>query len=262
MSKESSVYPYIAALYYAGITNGIGNQQYGIQSEVTRESFATFVARIKSPAYTLPKPSQNTSSAEDVNAVARIYVTTNDLNVRAKASATATVLGKVHTGDKLNAYAVEGNWVKVSYNNEMAYVSLSYIKFIDTNGLTFDLSNAKEHKLTQDVVLYRGQSTSTKQITTLKKDQTIKVYGTKGEWTVTVFNGIPGYVLTSKLAQVVTTTPTTPTTPSTTTNMVGRVTTDSLNVRKTASASAAIIDKVKYGEFVNVQSIDGWWAMV
>lgn len=256
VSKESTFYPYIAALYYAGITNGTGNQQYGIQSQVTRESFATFIARIKNKAYTLPKPVQTISAAEDTNAVARIYVTTDNLNVRSTPSASASILGKIHTGDKLNAYAIEGNWVKVSYNNKTAYISLSYIKFIDSNGLTFDLSNSKVHKLAQDVVLYRGQSTSTKQITTLKKNQTIKLYGTKGEWTVTDVNGIPGYVQTSKLTEVVTSTP------ATTVKLVGRVTADSLNVRKSASSSAAIIAKVKYGEIVTVQSINGWWAQV
>ena len=256
VSSGNAYYPYVAALYYAGITNGTGNQQYGLQSQVTRESFATFIARIKSSAYTLPKPAQSSTTTEDANALARVYVTTNDLNVRTKASTSASILGKVHTGDKLNAYAVEGNWVKVSYKNQMAYVSLSYIKFIDPNGLTFDLSKSKDQKLTQDIILYRGQSTSTKQIATLKKNQTIKIYGTKGEWTVTAYNGIPGYVLTSKL------TATTTTTPTTTVKMVGRVTADSLNVRKTASASAAIVAKLNYGQTVTVQSINGWWAQV
>lgn len=260
VGKGNTFYPYVAALYYAGVTNGTGNQLYGIQGEVTRESFATFIARIKSSAYTLPKPKQSTSTAEDVNALARIYVTTDDLNVRSQASASASILGKVHTGDKLNAYAVDGNWVKVSFNNQTAYVSLTYIKFIDINGTTFDLSNSKARTLTQDVVLYRGQSTSTKKIATLKKSQTIKIYGTKGEWTVTEYNGIPGYVLTSNLKEAAASTSTS--TPNTTVKVVGRVTADSLNVRQTASSSAAIISKVNYGELVTVQSINGWWAHI
>ena len=256
VSKNSTFYPYVAALYYAGVTNGIGDQLYGIQGQVTRESFATFIARIKNNTYTLPKPKQTISNPDDGNAVARIYVTTDNLNVRSKASTSASILGEIHTGDKLNAYAVEGNWVKVSYNNEMAYISLTFIKFIDSDGLSFDLSNAKEHKLAQDIELYRGQSTSTKKITTLKKNQTIKLYGTKGEWTVTDFNGIPGYVLTSKLSEAVTAKPTT------TVKTIGRVTADSLNVRQSASTSAAIIAKLNNGETVNVQSINGWWAQV
>ena len=257
ISKKSSYYSYVSALYYAGITNGTGNNLYGIQKQVTRENFATFVARVKNAKYTLKKPVLGVTSPADVNANTRVLVTTDNLNVRSSPSTSSNVLGKVHNGDKLNGYAVEGNWVKVSFNNQFAYVSLSYIKFLDQDDLPFNLSSSKQHKLTQDVSLYRGQSTSTKLITTLKKNQTIKIYGTKGQWTIADFNGIPGYVLTSKLNEVAV-----QPTPNPTINTVGRVTASILNVRKSASASSAIITKVSRGEIVKVQSINGWWAQV
>ena len=254
VAKSSPYYPYVAALYYEGITNGMNDTKYGLTSNVTRTTFSTFIARMKVDEYKLTKPVLGVSAPIDENANARVFVTTDELNVRTAPSTSAASIGKVHTGSKLNAYAVEGNWVKIAFENQFAYVSLSYVKFIDTNGMSFDLSKSTSQKLQEDTVMYRGTDLSTKQIATLKSGTTIKVYGTKDEYTITDYNGIPGYILTADLMPV----QTLPKEVAT----IGVVTADSLNIRQTASSSAAIIGKLKEGESVNVLSIDAWWAKI
>ena len=264
VSKSNSYYPYIAALYYNGITNGIGFNQYGVNQSVRRDSFATFVARTKEERFALAKPTLGVAAPDESTATARIYVTAEELNVRTQPSNSGDIIGKVNTGDKLWGFAVEGNWVKVAFEGRTGYVSKTYIKFIDTEGMTFDLSKSEKKALASKAVVYRGASSSAKVITTLQAGSQINIYGTRGDWAVTDVNGIPGYILVSSLvnnsASVQPTTPSVqPTTPAVT---VGRVTVDSLNIRQSATTSSAIVGKVKENDIVNVHSIDGWWAQV
>jgi N-acetylmuramoyl-L-alanine amidase len=256
VSKTNSYYPYIAALYYNGITNGTGFNLYGISESVRRDSFATFVARTKEERFALPKPTLGVAAPDESSATARIYVNTDTLNVRTQPSNSGAIIGKVNSGDKLWGFAVEGNWVKVAFEGRTGYVSKSYIKFVDTAGMTFDLSKSEKKALASNAVVYRGTSSSTKVITSLQAGSQINIFGTKGEWAVTDVNGIPGYILASALVNSPSVQPTNPAV------TVGRVTVDSLNIRQSASSSSAVVGKVKENDIVNVHSFDGWWAQI
>ena len=266
VSKTNSYYPYIAALYYNGITNGVGNNLYGLNDNVRRDSFSTFVARIKEDRFALPKPTMGEIAPQESTATARVYVNTDALYVRTLPSTSGSIIGKVNTGDKLWGFAVEGNWVKVAFEGRTGYVSKSYIKFIDTAGMSFDLSKSAKRKLASDAVVYRGTDSSTKVISTLQASTEINVYGTKGDWAITDVNGIPGYILASTLSasSIEPSNPTVPSTPAPSTKVVaeGRVTADSLNIRQNPSSESMVVGKVKNGDVVNVYSISGWWAQI
>lgn len=51
-------------------------------------------------------------------------------------------------------------------------------------------------------------------------------------------------------------------TPSNTSGLIGKVTANSLNIRKTPSTSAAVVGKLTAGEKVEVVSLDGYWAKI
>jgi len=271
VSKSSSYYPYIAALYYNGITNGVGNNLYGVNDNVRRDSFSTFVARTKEDRFALPKPTIGVPAPDESTATARVYVNTNALNVRTSPSTSGLIIGKVYTGEKLWGFAVEGNWVKVAFAGRTGYVSKSYIKFIDSAGMTFDLSKSEKRELASDAVVYRGTDSSSKVISTLPAGSQINFYCMKGDWAITDVNGIPGYILASTLTAS-STEPSNPTVPSepapstpapsTPVVAVGRVTVDSLNIRQNPTSESLVVGKVKSGDVVNVYSISGWWAQV
>lgn len=264
VSVNSPYYKYVAAIYYAGITNGIGNNKFGLANPVQRDSFATFVARANNDKFQLALPAKGAINLLDSDAIAQVKVTENNLNVRAKDNMSSEILGKVHTGTKLSTYGISGSWVKVSYNGIAAYISADYVEFLDTNGLVFDLKSSKVETVASDAALYRGPQESTKLITTIKAGQQIDVYGTSGIWSITDFNGVPGYILTSAI-EVAVEPDETPiqipvTQPNSTT--IGRVTADSLNIRQSASASSAALGKLTTGDVVEVISITGWWANI
>lgn len=62
------------------------------------------------------------------------YATVNSLNVRAEASDSASILGKLNRGDKVTVQSVSGNWAKVTFNNRTGYVFKSYLKLKNTSG--------------------------------------------------------------------------------------------------------------------------------
>ena len=256
VSKSNSYYPYIAALYYNGITNGTGFNQYGVNESVRRDSFSTFVARTKEDRFALAKPTLGVAAPEESTATARLYVTAASLNVRTQPSTSGAIIGEVNTGDKLWGFAIEGNWVKVAFEGRTGYVSKSYIKFIDTAGMTFELSKSEKRVLASNANVYRGTDASTKIISTLQASSQINIYGVKGDWAITDVNGIPGYISISTLNESFQEQPTTSAV------TVGRVTVDSLNIRQNASTSSAIVGKVKENDIVNVHSISGWWAQI
>ena len=57
------------------------------------------------------------------------YVKTNggNLNVRAGASTSTAVLGKLSNGTPVNVYSVSGGWAKIQYNGSVGYVSAKYL---------------------------------------------------------------------------------------------------------------------------------------
>ncbi len=62
-----------------------------------------------------------------------VFVDISALNVRACPGTSCKILGAVKKGMKLKVRAIEGNWVKISYNNKTGYVSRKYVRA--TNGL-------------------------------------------------------------------------------------------------------------------------------
>lgn len=259
ISSSNAYYEYVSALYYNGITNGIGNGLYGLNKEVRRDAFSTFVARIKNNTYALAKPNIGEPAPDESTATARIYSTSNSLNVRTAPTTSADVIGQIHNGDKLWAFEVKNGWVKVSFGGRTGYVSQSYVQFIDEDGMTFKLTGGVSKKLIDQATVYRGTSESSKVVAHLAKGTSVQTFGSNGVWTVVTVNGIPGYVDSGNFEES-TPAPTQPI--EQLGDTVGKVTVSSLNIRKSASASSEIVGKLTKGDVVNVHSISGWWASI
>lgn len=123
---------YIKAIYYNGITKG-NDGRFMPKSSVTRAQFASFIARAKSEEYRLALPDQ-LDAVDVTQVIGLVSVTTDGLNVRTGPNTSSTVIGRVNTGGKLSVYAVEGNWLKVSYQGYYGYISKSYAKFLEQDG--------------------------------------------------------------------------------------------------------------------------------
>ncbi|MDD1504929.1 N-acetylmuramoyl-L-alanine amidase [Lysinibacillus sp. CNPSo 3705] len=257
---------YVNTIYYNGITKG-SNQKYNPNEQVTRKQFALFVARAKEEKYRLDIPVKGVATPDSSQVIGLVSSTTDGLNIRKSkdSSSTANIVGTVNKGGKLSVYAVEGDWLKVSYKDTFAYIYKTYAQFLDADGNA--LGNVqKQVTTTQNINLYVKPTSSSKVISTVNSKVKLPVYKTISGYHLTVVNGVPGYIVANSTADVEVEKPSTPkpdpTPPTISGDLLGRVTVDNLNIRKEANATSAVVSKLKKGEYVQVNSINGYWAQV
>ncbi|MFJ7920837.1 N-acetylmuramoyl-L-alanine amidase [Lysinibacillus fusiformis] len=256
---------YINTIYYNGITKGSG-QKYNPNDQVSRGQFALFVARAKNDKFRLELPIKEVVVPDDNSAIiGTIQVTTDGLNIRkSKDSSTIdNIVGKTNKGSKFAVYAIEGDWLKISFNNGYSYIYKTYAQFLDIDGKT--LGNAKKQvTTTQNINLYLEPTSTSNVISTIDSKVKLPVYNTVNGYYLTVVNGLPGYIVAGSTEDVIVEKPSTPdpTPPLVSGDLLGRVTVDNLNIRKEANSTSPVVDKVKKGEYVQVNSVNGYWAQV
>ncbi|MGD2199191.1 N-acetylmuramoyl-L-alanine amidase [Lysinibacillus fusiformis] len=258
---------YINTIYYNGITNGTG-KTYLPNSTVTRSQFSLFVARAKSEKYRLELPVKGVTVPDTSQVIGLVKVTTDGLNIRKSTDSTSTtnIVGKVNTGGKLSVYAVEGNWLKVSYKGAYAYIFKQYAEFLDADGNA--LGAVEKEVTTKNAVnLYVKPTSSAKVISTIKANVKLPVYKTVGGYYLTQVNGLPGYVVANSTTDTVEEEKPNPnpdpgTPPVTSGDVLGRVTVANLNVRSQSNSTSAVLFKLNKGEYVQVNSIGGYWAEI
>ena len=256
---------YVNALYYNGITQGSG-QYYMPNNSVTRAQFALFVARANNEKYRLEIPVKGVAVPDTTQVIGLVQMATDGVQIRKSkdTSIAVNIVGTVNKGGKLSVYAVEDQWLKVTYKGAYAYVEKSKVQFLDADGQVLGAVQ-KQVKTTASLNVYVKATSTSKIITTIKKDVTLPVYKTVNGYYLTVVNGLPGYILANVTEDLVSQEPENPTPPVTTpgkVDVIGRVTVDSLNVRSEGNATSTVLGKLKKGETVPVGEINGYWAEV
>ncbi|MEK4080420.1 N-acetylmuramoyl-L-alanine amidase [Solibacillus sp. FSL K6-1781] len=267
VSSSNTYAPYIKAIYYNGITKG-SDGKYMPKGSVTRAQFASFIARAKSDEFRLALP-EHLDSVDPTQVIGLVSVTTDGLNVRTKPTTSSAVIGRVNTGGKLSVYAVEGNWLKVSYQGYYGYISKSYAKFLEQDGSAIGPS-IKAVKTNTIINLYYKPTSSSKKIKQISAGSTLSVYKEIDGYYLTTVGGIPGYIVKNSTTDVGGSSVNPPPSetdsdnndPVVTSGTTGKVTVASLNMRKSASGSSATIKKLSKGSVIAVHSIDGYWAKV
>ena len=263
---------YVNAIYYNGITKG-SDQNYNPNSQVTRAQFALFVARAKSEKYRLELPVKGVAVPDTSQVIGLVSSTTDGLNIRKSkdSSSNANIVGTVNKGGKLSVYAVEGDWLKVSSEDTYAYIYKKYAQFLDADGNALG-DVQKQVTTTQSINIYVKPTSSSKVISTVDRKVKLPVYKTVSGYYLTDVNGLPGYIVANSTEDVKVEQPSTPDpkptptpdpiTPSVTGDLLGRATVDNLNIRTEANSTSTVVSKLKKGDYVQVNSINGYWAQV
>ena len=255
---------YVNTIYYNGVTKG-SNQKYNPNEQVTRKQFALFVARAKNEKYRLDVPVKGVAAPDASQVIGLVAATTDGLNIRKSkdTSSAANIVGTAHKGGILSVHAVEGDWLKVSNKGSFAYIYKTYTQFLDVDGNT--LGNVqKQVTTTQNINLYVKPTTSSKVISTVNSKVTLPVYKTVDGYYLTVVNDLPGYIVVNSTEDAVVENPSNPnpTPPSFSGDLLGRATVDNLNIRQEANTTSTVVSKLKKGEYVQVNRINGYWAQV
>ena len=194
-----------------------------------------------------------------------------NVNVRAGASTSANVLGKINKGTEYTVLDKVDNWFKISYNGATGYVFADY----------FSVTKADGSITGSGVNLREKATTASNSLKKFGNGDAVTVTGQNDGWYRVSYNGGSAYVskdyvsgnllrYVAKVSGEAAATTTTNTTTNTNTNTAaaaedtyGVVTADSgLKLRKEASTSAEVLTVLPSGTIVDVERAGQDWVSV
>ncbi len=219
---------------------------YGAWWRVTLASGGTYwihsdYASVANASTPTPAPTPTPTPTETLQ-------TTASLNLRSKASTSSSIIVVLAKGTKVQVIGSEGAWRKVTVGTRTGWVHSDYLAKPGSSSGSGTTSTAKT---TDYLNLREGASTSSKVLATLAKGTTVTITESSGAWRKVKAGTRTGWVHSQYL---------TSTTSGSTT--VTKTTTDSLNLRQSASTSAKVITVLAKGAKVTVTSTKGDWSAV
>ena len=224
------------------------------------------------------------------------------LNVRNNASVNSDILGVLHNSDKVNIVGESGEWYKIAYNGETAYVFKSYVSI--SNDVVNDQTPAdkpsehsnKPNKTTEpqskpNHVVNNNASTGVVSVNTtlnirnksgldsdiigvLRNNDNVEILGEEGNWYKISYNNSIGYIfkeyvhisnknISKEKNTNIDTVKSQPVKSETSNEKIGVVSVSyKLNVRDGATLSSKIIDCLSDNDIVKVIGEDGEWYKI
>lgn len=188
-----------------------------------------------------------------------------NVNVRAGASTSTNVLGKINKGTEYTVLDKADNWFKISYNGATGYVSADY----------FSVTKADGSITGSGVNLREKATTASNSLKKFGSGDAVTVTGQNDGWYRVSYNGGSAYVCKDYVSgnllkyvakisnEAATTTNTTTNTTTAAEDTYGVVTADSgLKLRKEASTSAEVLTVLPSGTIVDVERAGQDWISV
>ncbi|MBQ7758002.1 C40 family peptidase [Anaerotignum sp.] len=178
-----------------------------------------------------------------------------NVNVRAEASTSANVLGKINKGTEYNVLGKTGDWFKISYNGANGFVSADY----------FEVTKADANVDGSSVNLRESASTSSDSLGKFADGDYVTVTGQNDNWYRISYKGGSAYI--SKDYVTGDYTRYTPKFENVSSQSVestyGVVTADTgLKLRKEASMNSTVLTVLPYGTEVDVDRVGQEWVRV
>ncbi|MBK3494958.1 SH3 domain-containing protein [Viridibacillus sp. YIM B01967] len=128
-------------------------------------------------------------------AVKTAIVNVDNLNVRAKATTSSTLLGQLKKDSTVSVLKIENGWANIKFKGKLAYISAVYITY------TNDSTSSKKMYVNVDLLNVRASaSPASKMLGMLKKNETVQVLSTTNGWSKIVYQSYPAYVKSSYLS--------------------------------------------------------------
>jgi uncharacterized protein YgiM (DUF1202 family) len=182
------------------------------------------------------------------------FVDAASLNVRSEPTTASKILGSLLNKTSISVLGQTGNWYKIQYNNQEAYVHKSYVSFSSTQG-------TQQYIVNTDTLNVRSQpSIQSSILGLLRNGQIITVQSEQNGWAKISYNGQTAYVskdFVSPISQ--------PLVEGSSTVQGGQqytVNTNMLNVRSQPSVHSPILGLLRNGQIITVQSEQNGWAKI
>lgn len=192
-------------------------------------------------------------------------VTANNLNVRSTASTSGNILGKLQKGSSVSILSVEGNWVKIQYNGQAAWISKEFVEISSTssqpsapNQTSTNPSSGLIGTITATSLNVRSTgSLSGKIVGTVSKGQAFEILAEENNWAkIKLKDGQLGWVASWYLSKEKSSTTTKVDVEE---NSTVTILYNGTNIRKSATTNSSVISRANAGETLTVLSVQNDW---
>lgn len=206
--------------------------------------------------------STGSSSSASGSATINSYM----VNIRSGASTSSSVIANVGKGTAVTVVATEGDWYKVEYKGQTAYVHKDYVTLdgessgsSSSTGSNSSSSSGQTGEINASYVRLRsGASLSASILKTLDKGAQMTVTGESGDWYKVSYNGTEGYVYKTYL----TVSGSSSSGSSSASAKTGTITGTYVRFRSGASTGSSILTTFPKGASVTVSATEGDWYKV
>ncbi|MGJ7912256.1 SH3 domain-containing protein [Neobacillus sp. LXY-1] len=211
------------------------------------------------------KDNQNTAPTSTTTSTGMTAKSISDqLRVRSGPGTSFRVIGYLNTGQVVPVITQNENWVKVSSTFGEGWVSKDFVTV--TSGQSSNPSSGSSGSIGSGVVngdiinVRKEPTTSSTILGKLTKGTKVTIYSRKNNWLDAKYSNLRGWVSADFITTGANTTGSTPQQGST--NINGKVTATSLNVRSGASQNTAIVGTVTQGQVFVILAESNSWAKI
>ena len=213
---------------------------------------------------------EGTVSAPNVQKGQVVNVTTN-LRVRLGANTNSSVIGYLVNGADINIIGQEGEWYKISFNGQDAFINKTYVKVSTSTITSTDTSSTGQQgqvvNVSTTLNIRQGASTSTAILGTLKNGENFNIISKSGGWYNIKAGSIVGFISGDYVKEISSTTTTeTPKQPEVSTEATSNGTivniSTNLRVRSTANTTCTVLGYLLNGAKVTITGEQGSWYQI
>lgn len=178
----------------------ISNAKRNEQFQVLKEQYDWYQIQLSDgkkgwiASYIVIKDSSDSPASDSpASSNQRGTITAKHVNIRATPSLSASVIGKVNTGDHVDITSTKKEWVQIRHQNETAWVSSQFVH----------TQSAQSTKSTDDFIIIRNEGTNIRTSPSTSSPVLVKgspgerypIIGQEGEWyKISLVNGNEAYV--------------------------------------------------------------------
>lgn len=219
-----------------------------------------------SSAYISTDGSTGSSTSSSSSATGSAKINAYTVNIRSGASTTSSVIANVGKGTAVTVTGEDGDWYKVEYNGQSAYVKKDYVTLdsaASSSGSSSSSSSTSSDKTgtinASYVRLRSGASLSASILKTLDKGAQMTVTGEDGDWYKVSYSGQTGYVYKTYLTVEGSSSSGSS---SSSSDKTGTINATYVRFRASASTSSSILTTFSKGASVTVSATEGDWYKV
>ena len=229
-------------------------QSNGMTGYVSKTYISTDGSSDSSSSSSSSPSSSTTSESGSINA--------SGVNIRSGSSTSSSIVANVGKGTAVKVTGTDGDWYKIDYNGQTAYVYKTYVT-LDSSGSSSSSSTTTSDKTgtinATYVRLRSGASLSSSILKVLDKGASMTVTGESGDWYKVSYNGTDGYVYKT---YVTIGSSSGSSSSSSSADQSGTINATYVRFRSGSSTSSSILGTFDKGASVTVTGTDGDWYKV